>query len=52
MEEDLKFRVWYDDDVYAIVDKISKKIKQFGLTIENIEGINDGFEDFEIKKIE
>ena len=52
MEKDLKFRVYYDDDAFAIVDAISERIKQFGLTINCIEGVNDGFEDFEIKKIE
>lgn len=52
MENDLQFRVYYDDDAFAIIDKISKKIEQFGLTITCIEGEHDGFEDFQIKKIE
>ena len=47
----LRFRVWYDDDAFAIISKVSERIEQFGLEIINIEGINDGFEDFEIKKI-
>jgi hypothetical protein len=52
MENDLKFRVYYDQRADEIVDMISEKLEQFGLRINCIEGINDGFDDYEIEKIE
>lgn len=49
--ENNKFRVVYDDMPNDIVDKVSEKLKSFGLYIQELEG-GDGFVEYEIRKIE
>lgn len=48
MREKIIFRVDYDHRADEIVSIISEKLKQFGLSIEWVEGERDGFELFEI----
>ena len=50
--EKVTFRVRYDNRPDEIVDTISGKLEKFGLKIVWIEAENDGFEDYEIVKLE
>ena len=43
----MKFKVWYDDQVEDVVDRISSELKTFGLTIKVLDG-GDGFMEYEI----
>jgi hypothetical protein len=45
-----KFRITYDDNQHDVLDKISSKLKEFGLTIKQLEG-GDGWVEYEIVKI-
>jgi hypothetical protein len=49
---DLKFRVDYDDNADNIVFEISQRLGQFGLKIIALDTVNDGFNEYEIVKIE
>jgi len=46
------FRVYHDDTQNDVVDAISEQLADFGLEIIWIEAVNDGFDDYEIKKID
>jgi hypothetical protein len=48
----LKFRIDYDDSADNIVFEISQRLGQFGLKIIALDTINDGFNEYEIVKIE
>jgi hypothetical protein len=52
METNLKFRVYYDDSIDNVIIDIAKRLEQFGLRIKWIQAENDGFDDYEIEKIE
>jgi len=45
------FRVYHDDSQNDVIEKISENLEQFGLEIVWVESDNDGFDDYEIKKI-
>lgn len=47
----MKFKVMYDDQPNEVVDTISDKLAQFGLTINELDG-GDGFNEYEIVKID
>ena len=50
--EKVNFRIEYDHRPDEVVDIISAKLSQFGLEIVWIDSENDGFDDYEIKKIQ
>lgn len=45
-------RIDYDDQLEDVVSRISSSLKEFGIEIVWIPGERDGFELYEIKKIE
>jgi hypothetical protein len=45
-----KIKVWYDDQINEVVDSISIRLNDFGLTIEELGG-GDGFIEYEIKTL-
>ncbi len=45
------FRVYHDDNQLDVVEIISYKLKEFGLTIKELDG-GDGWDEYEIVKIE
>ena len=47
-----KFRIGYDHRADEIIDIVSAKLKPFGLRIDVIEGVNDGFEEYVIVQTE
>jgi len=44
---EVKFKIWYDDQLNEVVDKIGDKLKSFGLKIIELDG-GDGFMEYEI----
>lgn len=46
-----KFRIVYDDDLMNVVFKISNKLEQFGLTIKELGGSDEDWEEYEIIKL-
>jgi hypothetical protein len=48
--EKVKFKIWYDDQVDEVVDKISEQLKSFGLEVSELDG-GDGFMEYEIKPL-
>lgn len=48
---DNKFKIIYDDQLEGVVNKISSKLEQFGLAINELDG-GDGYNEYEIIKLE
>jgi hypothetical protein len=48
---DTKFRITYDDSLMNVVFKISSKLELLGLTIKELEGSDEGWEEYEIVKL-
>ena len=44
MENEDIMRIEYDDDAFAIIDKVNSLIKDYGISIVPIEGLYDGYE--------
>jgi hypothetical protein len=43
------FKIYYDDQLTDVVDKITSKLEQFGLKVTQLDG-GDGFEEYEITR--
>jgi len=43
----IKFRIDYDDNPNSVVDKMSEKLRLFGIIVKQLEG-GDGFIDYQI----
>ena len=48
--QEVKFKIWYDDQPNDVVDKIASQLGSFGLEIIELEG-GDGFMEYEIKAL-
>ncbi len=48
--EEVKFKIWYDDQPNDVVDKITNQLKFFGLEVVELDG-GDGFIEYEIKPL-
>lgn len=47
-----EIKVWYYDQIFEVIDKISSELREFGLEIVSDELEHDGFEVYKIKKID
>ncbi len=50
MKEEVKFKIWYDDQPNDVVDKIASQLKSFGLEVIELDG-GAGFIEYEIKPL-
>jgi hypothetical protein len=50
MKEEVKFKIWYDDQPNDVVDRIASQLKSYGLEIVELDG-GDGFMEYEIKPL-
>jgi hypothetical protein len=47
---EVKFKIWYDDQPNDVVDKIASQLKSYGLEVIELHG-GDGFMEYEIKPL-
>ena len=47
---EVKFKIWYDDQPNDVVDKIASQLKSYGLEVIELDG-GDGFMEYEIKPL-
>jgi len=48
--KEVKFKIWYDDQLNDVVDKIASQLKSYGLEVIELDG-GDGFMEYEIKPL-
>lgn len=48
--EEVKFKIWYDDQPNDVVDRIASQLKSYGLEIIELDGLGEYME-YEIKPL-
>lgn len=48
--QEVKFKIYYDDQPNEVVDKLASQLQSFGLEIIELDG-GDGFNEYEIKPL-